>query len=80
MLGKPVPDFSLASTDRSSSPATVRLSARRGQKSVLYIHPKFPFELLSDPDEAVCKQFALMKLKSSYPGHAQEVSNFVKAL
>jgi peroxiredoxin len=66
MLGKPVPDFSLASTGRSSSPATVRLSARRGQKPVLYIHPKFPFELPSDPDEAVCKQFDVMKLKNLY--------------
>ncbi len=27
---------------------------------------KFPFELLSDPDEAVCGQFGVMKLKSLY--------------
>ena len=27
---------------------------------------KFPFELLADPDEAVCKQFAVMKMKSMY--------------
>lgn len=27
---------------------------------------KFPFELLSDPEEAVCKQFGVMKLKSMY--------------
>lgn len=27
---------------------------------------KFPFELLSDPDEAVCKQFGVMKLKHMY--------------
>ena len=27
---------------------------------------KFPFELLSDPDEAVCKQFGVMKLKNMY--------------
>jgi peroxiredoxin len=66
MLGKPVPDFSLASTGRSSSPASVRLSARRSQKPVLYIHPKFPFELPSDPDEAVCMQFDVMKLKNLY--------------
>ena len=26
----------------------------------------FPFELLSDPDEKVCKAFAVMKLKSMY--------------
>jgi thioredoxin-dependent peroxiredoxin len=27
---------------------------------------KFPFELLSDPDEAVCKAFGVMKLKNMY--------------
>jgi peroxiredoxin Q/BCP len=27
---------------------------------------KFPFELLSDPDEAVCKQFGVMKMKNLY--------------
>jgi peroxiredoxin Q/BCP len=27
---------------------------------------RFPFELLSDPDEAVCKQFGVMKLKTLY--------------
>jgi thioredoxin-dependent peroxiredoxin len=27
---------------------------------------KFPFELLSDPEEAVCKQFGVMKLKNMY--------------
>jgi peroxiredoxin Q/BCP len=27
---------------------------------------KFPFELLSDPDEKVCKQFGVMKLKNMY--------------
>jgi peroxiredoxin Q/BCP len=27
---------------------------------------KFPFELLSDPDEAVCKQFGVMKMKNMY--------------
>ena len=27
---------------------------------------KFPFELLSDEDEAVCKQFDVMKLKNMY--------------
>ena len=27
---------------------------------------KFPFELLADPDEAVCEQFGVMKLKSMY--------------
>jgi peroxiredoxin Q/BCP len=26
----------------------------------------FPFELLSDPDEAVCEQFGVMKLKNMY--------------
>ena len=27
---------------------------------------EFPFELLSDPDEKVCKAFDVMKLKSMY--------------
>ena len=27
---------------------------------------KFPFELLSDPDETVCEQFGVMKLKNMY--------------
>ena len=27
---------------------------------------RFPFELLADPDEAVCKQFGVMKLKTLY--------------
>ncbi|MGE5639672.1 MAG: peroxiredoxin [Clostridia bacterium] len=27
---------------------------------------KFPFELLADPDEAVCKRFAVMKQKQMY--------------
>jgi peroxiredoxin Q/BCP len=27
---------------------------------------KFPFELLSDPDEAVCRLFGVMKLKNMY--------------
>jgi peroxiredoxin Q/BCP len=27
---------------------------------------RFPFELLSDPDEAVCEQFGVMKLKNMY--------------
>ncbi len=108
MLGKPVPDFSLASTGGT----TFRLSSTRGQKLVLYFYPKdntpgcttqgadfrdrhkdfrraacevfgvsrdsvrshenfkskmkFPFELLSDPEEAVCGQFGVMKQKNLY--------------
>jgi len=27
---------------------------------------RFPFELLADPDEAVCKQFGVMKMKNMY--------------
>jgi len=27
---------------------------------------KFPFELLSDPDEELCEQFGVMKLKNMY--------------
>ncbi len=108
MLGKPVPDFSLAATGGG----TFKLSDSRGVKLVLYFYPKdntpgcttegadfrdrhaafrraggqvfgisrdsvkshegfkakmkFPFELLSDPSEAVCNQFGVMKLKNMY--------------
>ena len=108
MLGKPVPDFSLASTGN----ATFTLSSARGSKLVLYFYPKdntpgctqqgadfrdrykefkkagceiygvsrdsvkshegfkakmkFPFELLADPEEAVCGQFGVMKMKNMY--------------
>jgi peroxiredoxin Q/BCP len=57
---------------------------------------RFPFDLLADPDEAVCGQLGVMKEKPKYgkkaraipkgwrgvevPGHAQEVLNFAKAL
>ena len=107
MLGKPVPDFSAASTG-----GTFRLKDERGSKLVLYFYPKdntpgctqqgsdfrdrykefaavdcsiygisrdslkshesfkakmkFPFELLSDPDEAVCESFGVMKMKNMY--------------
>ena len=108
MVGKPVPDFSLASTDGTTfSPASAR-----GKKLVLYFYPKdntpgctqqgsdfrdryaafrragcaiygisrdslrshqsfrdkmkFPFHLLSDPDEEVCERFGVMKLKNLY--------------
>jgi peroxiredoxin Q/BCP len=27
---------------------------------------KFPFELLADPDEEVCRRFGVMKLKNMY--------------
>jgi thioredoxin-dependent peroxiredoxin len=64
MLGKPVPDCSLASAGRSSSPGTFRLCALRGEKLVFYF--RFPFELLADPDEAVCTQFGVMKDKPMY--------------
>ena len=108
MLGKPVSDFTLASTGSS----TFTLSSARGSKVVLYFYPrdntpgctqqgsdfrdaykqfqragcevkgisrdsirshesfkakmKFPFELLSDPDEKVCEQFGVVKLKNMY--------------
>ena len=108
MQGKPVPDFSLASTGGS----TFKLSSARGKTVVLYFYPKdntpgctaegadfgehypafkdagcevlgisrdslasherfkekmkFPFELLADPEEAVCRQFAVMKMKNMY--------------
>ena len=67
MLGKPVPDFSLASTGGS----TFRLSSLRGEK-LRDLHSQFRragtrvFGLFSDPDEAVCKQFDAMKLKNLY--------------
>jgi peroxiredoxin Q/BCP len=108
MLGKPVPDFSLASTGN----ATFKLSGTRGSKVVLYFYPrdntpgcttegadfrdhhkefaaagckvygisrdslkshegfkakmKFPFELLADEDETVCKLFGVIKMKNMY--------------
>ena len=108
MLGKPVPDFSLAGTGGS----TFRPTKERGKKLVLYFYPKdntpgctqqgsdfrdnhaafakanctiygvsrdslkshegfkakmrFPFELLADEDETVCKLFGVMKLKNMY--------------
>jgi peroxiredoxin Q/BCP len=107
MLGKPVPDFSVASTG-----GMFWLSSTRGAKVVLYFYPKdntpgctaegadfrdlygefqragclvfgvsrdalkshenfkakmkFPFELLSDPGEALCERFGVMKQKSMY--------------
>ena len=65
MLGKPVPD------SVSPPPASIPFSfpAHRRFKHKM----KFPFELLADPDEAVCERFGV-------PGHVQEVLNFVKAL
>jgi peroxiredoxin Q/BCP len=108
MLGKPVPDFSLASTGGTP----FKLSSVRGKTLVLYFYPKdntpgctqqgsdfrdhhaafvkagclvygisrdslksheafkakmkFPFELLSDEDEKVCKLFGVMKMKNMY--------------
>jgi len=67
MPGKALPNFSLASTDGT----TLALPAQRGEKPV-HFHPKdkqkirFPFGLLADPDEAVCKQFGVVKLKTLY--------------
>ena len=107
MLGKPVADFSVASTG-----GTFRLKDERGSKLVLYFYPKdntpgctqqgsdfrdahreftragariygisrdslkshagfkakmkFPFELLADEDETVCKLFDVIKLKNMY--------------
>jgi thioredoxin-dependent peroxiredoxin len=107
MLGKPVPDFSVASTG-----GTFRLKDERGSRLVLYFYPKdntpgctqqgadfrdqykdfekarcrvygvsrdslkshqgfkakmkFPFELLADEDETVCKLFDVIKLKNMY--------------
>lgn len=105
--GQPVPDFEAVSTQGS-----VRLSALRGKKLVLYFYPKdntpgctteagefrdhcksfveqgavilgvsrdslrshegfrskleLPFDLISDPDEALCEHFGVMKLKNMY--------------
>jgi len=108
MLGKPVPDFSLASTGGTP----FKRSGARGKTLVLYFYPKdntpgctqqgsdfrdhyaaflkagcrvygisrdslksheafkakmkFPFELLSDEDEKVCKLFGVIKMKNMY--------------
>jgi peroxiredoxin Q/BCP len=107
MLGKPVPDFSVAGTG-----GTFRLKDELGSKLVLYFYPKdntpgctqqgsdfrdaysafkragvdiygisrdslkshegfkakmkFPFELLADEDEKVCKLFDVIKMKNMY--------------
>ena len=68
MPGKALPNFSLASPDGT----TLALSAQRSEKPAPHFHPKdkqkirFPFGLLADPDEAVCKQFGVVKLKTLY--------------
>ena len=41
-------------------------AAFRKAKKAFQAQMKFPFELLSDPDEAVCGQFGVMKLKNMY--------------
>lgn len=80
MLGKPVPDFTLAST--GDSPFS--LSSARGKKLVLYFCPQdrgpaatqnFPFELLLEREVALRERLGVMK-----SGHVQEVLNFAKAL
>jgi peroxiredoxin Q/BCP len=103
MLGKPVPDFSLPSTGGNS----FQLSSQRGRNADLpdsrsaslqrfRKKMKFPFELLADPDKAVCKRFGVVQLKHMHgkqvrgipiglrgvqvTGHVQEVLNFVKSL
>ena len=63
MLGKPVPDFSLPST---GSRSLFRLSSRYTAFRRAQAKPKFPFELLSDRDEAVFRQFGVMKLQNLY--------------
>ena len=71
MLGKAVPNFTLASTGRGSSSGTFTHSELRGETLVPYIFYlkekiRFPFELLADPGEAVCKQLGVLKLKTRY--------------
>jgi hypothetical protein len=80
MPRKPVPDFALARTHPRHN-----LQAERPKQKM-----RFPFELLSDLDEAVCERFGAKKVRGverstfvrgvKVPGHAQEVLNFVKAL
>ena len=76
MLGKPVPDFSLpppAVVPRFVSRRATPRSGAPGAKQ------KFPFELLSDPDEAVCGQFGVMKLKNMHGKQVRDIerSTFV---
>lgn len=78
MLGKPVPDFSLPSTGGKSFQFSSARGKRAGcevlgiSRDSLASHErfkqkmKFPFELLSDPEEAVCRQFGVMKQKTMY--------------
>lgn len=71
MQGKPVKDFSLPSTGG----ATFRLSDARGTQPVpgrplpsarASKAIQFPFELLSDPEEAVHEQLAVVKSRTLY--------------
>jgi len=103
MLGTPVPDFSLSSTGGNSfrfSSQRARNADFRESRSASHQRfkekMKFPFELLADPDAAVCKRFGVMQMKNMYgkqvrgipkglrgvqvTGHVQEVLNFVKSL
>jgi thioredoxin-dependent peroxiredoxin len=58
MLAKPVLDFAYV-YPKENTPGRSADGARRrpGAKEKI----RFPFELLSDSDEALCKQFAVMK-------------------
>ena len=57
------PDFKCPATGDQ----TIYLKSLRGKKVVIYFYPKrFPFELLSDPDEVVCKKFEVIKEKTLY--------------
>jgi peroxiredoxin Q/BCP len=63
MLGKPVPDFSpvcTGATTATSIPRTTPPCCTTEGAEFRDLHGqkiRFPFELLSDADEALCKQF-----------------------
>ena len=91
MLGKPVPDFSLASTGRSSSHGPFRLPAHPARSSFLhpYQETRFAFEPLSEKVRGIARAsfviaaggvLARERRGVKVPGHAQEVLNFAKAL
>jgi len=89
-VGKKVPaftaeDFAAAHAGFRKAGAVVYGVSRDTLKSHAGFKQKmaFPFELISDPDEALCDSFGVMKLKNMYGKqvrHVDEVLAFVQTL
>jgi hypothetical protein len=74
MLGKRVPDFTLASTGRGSSPGTFKRPLCGATCRKVRGVERSPFVITAEGVlERECRGIKV-------PGHAQEVSNFAKAL